>query len=369
MGLGKVMGSLQEWSKAKFGAINRELEQARNKLDELMRMNAHRRDIRVVTDKMNELLYREEMMWMQRSRIDWLREGDRNTRFFHSKAVWRARKNRIKKLRDDSGVMQMDQKIMEKLATDYFKNLFSADPSLVADPLLNLFEEKITPDMNDKICMDFSDKEISDALFQIGPLKAPGPDGFPARFLQGVLKEEVIAGVKEFFRTGIMPDGVNETTIVLIPKVDEPETMAQFRPISLCNVVYKVVSKCLVNRLRPLLDDIISEAQSVFVPGRLITDNAMLAFECIHYIQQEKDPEKSFCAYKLDLSKAYDRVDWVFLEQMMLKLGFDHRWVHWIMRCVTSVRYSVKFNGTLLESFAPSPRSCSFLLLMACRFC
>jgi hypothetical protein len=89
-------------------------------------------------------------------------------------------------------------------------------------------------------------------------------------------------------------------------------------------------------------------------PGRLITDNAMLAFECIHHIQQENDPKKSYYAYKLDLLKAYDRVDWVFLERMILKLGFAHRWVQWIMICITSVRYSVKLNGTLLESFAPS---------------
>ena len=128
------------------------------------------------------------------------------------------------------------------------------------------------------------------------------------------MREQVIAGVKEFFRTGIMPEGVNDTAIVLIPKVDRPERVSEFRPISLCNVIYKVVAKCLVNRLRPILDEIISPEQSAFVPGRLITDNALIAFECFHYIQQEKDPEKSFCAYKLDLSKAYDRVDWIFLE-------------------------------------------------------
>jgi hypothetical protein len=86
----------------------------------------------------------------------------------------------------------------------------------------------------------------------------------------------------------------------------------------------------------------------------MITDNALLAFECIHHIKQEKDPTKSFCAYKLDLSKAYDRVDWLFLRQVMQKLGFSHRFVGWIMTCVTSVRYVVKFNGTLLDSFAPS---------------
>ena len=91
-----------------------------------------------------------------------------------------------------------------------------------------------------------------------------------------------------------MPNGVNDTSIVLIPKVDNPEKLKEFRPISLCNVIYKVVPKSLVNRLRPLLDDIISLAQSAFVPGRVITDNALVAFECIHHIQQEKDPEKSF---------------------------------------------------------------------------
>lgn len=88
--------------------------------------------------------------------------------------------------------------------------------------------------------------------------------------------------------------------------------------------------------------------------GESLADNALVTFECIHYIKQEKDPTKSFCAYKLDLSKAYDRVDWVFLRQVMQKMCFSQRWVDWIMACVTSVRYSVKFNGTLLDSFVPS---------------
>ena len=90
------------------------------------------------------------------------------------------------------------------------------------------------------------------------------------------------------------------------------------------------------------------------MPGRLITDNALIAFECTHYIKQEKDPDKSFCAYKLDLSKAYDRVDWRFLEQVMQKMGFADQWVMWIMTCVTSVRYCCNINGALLDSFAPS---------------
>jgi hypothetical protein len=217
--------------------------------------------------------------------------------------------------------------------------------------------EKVTPDMNIDLCKDFSDEEIGDALFQIGPLKAPGVDGFPARFYQrnwGTIKEEVINAVKLFFVAGRFPIGANDTAIVLILKCDQPETLKDFRPISLCTVLYKVIAKCLVNRLRPFLDDIVSVNQSAFVPGRLITDNALVAFECLHFIEHNKKDDKHFCAYKLDLSKAYDRVDWEFLKKVMQRLGFSHRWVDWIMACVTSVRYQVKFNGTLLDSFSPT---------------
>ena len=175
------------------------------------------------------------------------------------------------------------------------------------------------------LCKEFSDKEIGDALFQIGPLKAPGPDGFPARFFQrnwGLIKEDIVKAVKKFFSDGIMPDEVNDTTIVLIPKVPHPEFLSDFRPISLCNVLYKVVSKCLVNRLRPLLQDIISPHQSAFIPGRLITDNALIAFECLHAIQHSQSARTNFCAFKLDLSKAYDRVDWSFFGKSYAEAWF-----------------------------------------------
>jgi hypothetical protein len=104
---------------------------------------------------------------------------------------------------------------------------------------------------------------------------------------------------------------------VLIPKVDNPESLKEFRPISHCNVLYKIISKCFVNSLRPVLGDIVSENQSAFVPGRLITDNALLAFECLHYMEHGTTAQNPYCAYKLDLSKAYDRVDWVFLEEVI----------------------------------------------------
>lgn len=214
----------------------------------------------------------------------------------------------------------------------------------------------MTADMNDNLCRPFSEEEISDALFQIGPLKAPGPDGLPARFFQrnwGLLKLDIIKAVQEFFVSKVMPDNVNDTTIVLIPKKSQPECLKDYRPISLCNVVYKIVSKCLANRLRPLLQEIISESQSAFVPGCLITDNALITFECLHAMQSSGQGGE-FCAYKLDLAKAYDRVDWKFLECAMQAMGFDAVWIRWIMACVTTVRYRIKFNGELLPPFLPS---------------
>jgi hypothetical protein len=136
----------------------------------------------------------------------------------------------------------------------------------------------------------------------------------------------VIRGARQFFESRRMVDGVNITAIVLIPKKDNPELLKDFRPTSLCNVIYKVVSKCLVNRLRPLLQDMIAPTQSAFVPGRMITDNALIAFECLHAIHSGSNTCKKYDAYKLDLTKAYDRVEWCFLEGILERLGFQSKW-------------------------------------------
>lgn len=102
------------------------------------------------------------------------------------------------------------------------------------------------------------------------------------------------------------------------------------------------------------MDEIISETQSAFIPGRMITDNATIAFECFHKIQHSRNSHNTHCAYKLDLAKAYDRVDWRFLEGTLEKCGFSQKWINWVMQCVRSVRYSVRFNGELLAPFIPT---------------
>jgi hypothetical protein len=201
-GLAAVMEKLQSWGKHKFGNITRELARLRDKLSKLLADGAPQEEIRATNDVMNEILYKEEMIWLQRSRINWLKEGDRNTKFFHHKAVWRARKNKIAKLRDENGVIKTVPTDMQRMAVSYFKSLYTRDPNIDHSAITELVQESITPEVNGKLCSDFSDKEISDALFQIGPIKAPGPDGFPARFYQRnweVLRSEIISAVKHFF--------------------------------------------------------------------------------------------------------------------------------------------------------------------------
>ena len=120
------------------------------------------------------------------------------------------------------------------------------------------------------------------------------------------------------------------------------------------NVSYKIISKVLANRLKPILNSIISGNQSAFVPGRLITDNVLVAFEIMHYLKKKRNGNEGFMAVKLDMSKAYDRVEWVFLEKIMEKMGFNNKWISLMMNCISSVSYSVLINGVIHGSIIPT---------------
>ena len=187
------------------------------------------------------------------------------------------------------------------------------------------------------------------ALKQMYLLKALGPDGMPLLFFQhfwptcGAVVSKMVL---DFLNQGISPLNFNETHIVLIPKIKEPKRVTDYRPISLCNVTYKIVSKVIANRLKKILPSIISETQSAFVHGRLITDNVLVAFETMHHISNKKSGKVGEMARKLDMSKAYDTVGWEYLEKIMKKLGFDERWRVLVMKCVRSVTYSIKINGS-----------------------
>ncbi|KAL5821597.1 hypothetical protein ACOSQ3_023479 [Xanthoceras sorbifolium] len=175
------------------------------------------------------------------------------------------------------------------------------------------------------------------------PTKAPGIDGLLALFYQkfwDCVGNDVMKVCLRCLNEGQSVRNLNATLLTLIPKVPNPTRVSEFQPISLCNVVYKIIAKALSNRLRNVLGEVISENQSAFIPGRLIKDNAIVGFECIHSIRRRLKGKKRWMTLKLDMSKAYDRIKWPFLRAMMLKLGFSRSWVAKIMDCVSTVTYS-----------------------------
>ncbi|XP_023644536.1 uncharacterized protein LOC111832445 [Capsella rubella] len=226
----------------------------------------------------------------------------------------------------------------------YWQQKSRDDPSMAIRDVPIL----VTQSMNDSLTKDISEEEVKRALFSLNPGKTPGPDGMTALFFQkfwATIKDDLIKTIRNFFSSGFFDAKLNETNICLIPKGERPREMSGFRPISLCNVSYKVISKVLSLRLKSFLPELISETQSAFVAGRLITDNILIAQENFHALRSNQANRTKFMAIKTDMSKAYDRVEWTFLRALMEKMGFDQKWVGWIMHCISSVSYRILING------------------------
>lgn len=158
----------------------------------------------------------------------------------------------------------------------------------------------------------------------------------------------------QFIANKELPMALNKTLIVLIPKKAHPEVLPDMQPIALCNVLYKIIAKMLANRLKLVLDTVISDPQSAFVPGRAITDNILISAEIMHFLKRKRQGNEGVATLKIDIAKAYDRVEWDFLRAIMLKMGFAAEWVQLIMLCITTVSYSVLRDGNKVGPINPS---------------
>ncbi|KAM6565848.1 uncharacterized protein LOC133031191 [Cannabis sativa] len=282
-----------------------------------------------------------EVFWRQRSKRLWLQEGDSNSKYFHAKTTSRKKHNTITRLMNDVGNWVTWEDELPNVMIDYFTNLFTsnvADYSTVVEEIT----PSITMDQNMSLLRPVLEEEVRSALFNMHLDKSLGPDGMTPSFFQKyweIVNSDVVNQVCQFFANGSIPDGLNDTNIVLIPKKKQPTSMGDLRPISLCNVLYKIVSKVLASRLKEVLPQIISSNQLAFISNRLITDNIMIAFEVMEYLKRKRKGKEGFMALKLDLSKAYDRVEWGFLRAMMSKMGFDLRFIDLVIATISSVSY------------------------------
>ncbi|KAL0329413.1 UNVERIFIED_CONTAM: Retrovirus-related Pol polyprotein from type-1 retrotransposable element R2 [Sesamum radiatum] len=210
----------------------------------------------------------------------------------------------------------------------------------------------LTIEEADTICAPITLTEINDATFDIDEDNAPGPDGYTSGFFKAswsVVGNDISAAVGEFFTTGRLLKQVNATLLVLIPKVQIPSQVSDFRPISCCNVIYKIISKIIVKRMQRVLHLLIDYSQNAFIPGRNISDNILLAQELLAGYNEAKLPPR--CTIKIDLQKAYDSMEWDFLIEVLKLYKFPARFIGWIEQCVTTASFSVSLNGSIYGFF------------------
>ncbi|KAL8138044.1 hypothetical protein V2J09_004045 [Rumex salicifolius] len=250
-----------KWNRTVFGNIFQRkrklwahLEAARSKL-----ASSPSRRIFELERSFCKVLHEEQLLWFQKSRSNFLLEGDRNTRCYHLSTVVRQRSNKIISLQDENEnwVSSLDE--LCQIVLQFFAKLYSEEPSLFTipeSPCYSVTFPPLDPEVISDVSKPFSDGEVWNSLKCMGPYKAPDPDGFPTVFYQqnwDLLHNDICSAVLNLVNNGDFRNNISNSLLVLLPKVDTPQSPAQLRPICLLNVIFKLSTKLLVNRLKPIL--------------------------------------------------------------------------------------------------------------------
>lgn len=353
---------IRNLSKETIGDLSKRARQAYEKLCECQKntmMNPAQSLMEIEShayEKWKHLSDLEERFLRQKSKLHWLQVGDGNNRFFHQVAKAREVRNSIRAIKRDDGTVVETQAEIKAEAENYFNSFLAhsvVDYNGISEGELNeLLNFQCAEEDGLLLTSTVTDDEIKRVLFAMPGNKAPGPDGYTSEFFKsawGIVGTDFTSAIKSFFEKGFLPKGLNSTILALIPKKTDAQVMRDYRPISCCNVIYKVISKILANRLKKVLPKFISPNQSAFVKDRLLMENVLLASELVKNYHQESISAR--CAIKIDLSKAFDSVQWPFLFSTLKVLGFPDKFTHWLKLCVTTASFSVQVNGELAGFF------------------
>eukprot|EP00253_Pinus_taeda_P012762 PITA_12762 len=271
--------------------------------------------------------------------------GDKNDSFFHNGTKIRRAGNQIDKIIVE-GKEISEQEEIKAAVHNHFKSFLSAVPQTSNNTeFLTLVESKISDLQNGELEQEVSEEEIRLAAFSMQLDKTPGPDGFTVAFYRnhwGIIKKDFVRIVRNIFKKHKMGENTKSSHLALIPKDPNPLSFEHFRPISLCNVSYKIVTKILANRLKKLLPSLISENQGDFVPRRQITNNVILIQEAIHSSINRKERGMII---KLDMANAFDRVNHHFLANVLRKFGISSKFITTIMECISNPWTTPLING------------------------
>uniref|UniRef100_A0A251U4I0 Putative RNA-directed DNA polymerase, eukaryota, Reverse transcriptase zinc-binding domain protein n=1 Tax=Helianthus annuus TaxID=4232 RepID=A0A251U4I0_HELAN len=285
----------------------------------------------------------------QKSRIRWALDGDENSCFFHSIVNANTSSNRINGVFKD-GVWETNPTVVKQHFFDFYESLFK-EPMLMRPPIECPNLSVLTEEEAEVLVRPFSAREIKDAVWDCDGDRAPGPDGFNFKFLKRCwngVQADFIKIFDEFFESMQVNRCCTSSFIALIPKVKDPLMPSDYRPISLVGCINKVISKVLVNRLKSVIGKLISEEQSAFIAGRSITDGPLILNELLAWMKYGK---KTAMIFKVDIQKAYDSLNWGFVDSIMEQMNFPIRWRRWIMAILRSARQSVLVNGSPTMEF------------------
>ena len=320
----------------------------------------------------NDLARAEEGFLKQKSRIQWLKLGDQNTNFFHKAVKARNSRNSIKFITMENGCRIDDPATIRQKFVEHFQSVLGSSMQDTADVEFNTDGLVWSSEHLDILNSRITHEEIKKSMFSIDDAKAPGPDGFSSLFFKrawSIVGSEVCDAVADFFSSGCLLREIICTIIALVPKVPNPSSMHDYRPISCCNTIYKCISKIIAARIKRCLPDIISPAQAAFVQGRSIADNILLTQELMKNYHLDSGPPR--CALKIDLKKAYDSIRWGCILDILSAMGTPATLLRCIKACITTPKFSICVNGELAGFFASKrgvrqgdPLS-SFLFLIA----
>eukprot|EP00253_Pinus_taeda_P002268 PITA_02268 len=311
---------------------------------------------RIVTlEKSREkILLDKEEEWRLKSRAIWLKAGDENTKFFHNYVKGRKNANTIWKLKDPEGREASSFEALSNMGKNHFKSLFS-DPGGVSLAEIirtaQYFPRFVEGEEAEDLFREVTKEEVESIIKSMAKDKSPSPNGWTVElfihFFE-LIGDELTKVVEESRRKGEVYSPFNATFIALIPKNEAPESFEDFRPISLCNCIYKIIAKTIAVRLKPILSNCISPKQFGFLDGRQIHEAIGVAQETIHSIRNSKSKG---VVLKIDLSKAYDKISWTYLRMLLTHLGFKVEFISWIMGCISNASFAVLINGAASQFF------------------
>ena len=265
----------------------------------------------------------------------------------------------IRRLVTAQGEVLTSHRDIKKEAVHHFQSfLQSQDPAIEdisVSELQDLLTYRCPPEAAAVLAGPVTAKEIHEALLALPNDKVSGPDGFTKEFFVAawpILGRDFIVAIQSFFIFGFLPNGINATILTLIPKTENAQTMKEYRPIACCNLIYKVISKVLANRLQVIFPDAV-ENQCAFIEERLLVENILIASELVNGYHRNAGKEK--CVIKFDIAKAFDTVKWSFITTVLQAMGLPYQFINWIRLCISTAAFSVSVNGSL-EGFFTSAR-------------